>query len=383
MVDDIVLKGANFSRVLEATMKLFLGLDDLFSSGGTSLGLQNPPSLEMALNTIEELSLPSSILDNVDAAKVRSAKIIILAMAFMIRFAVVAPAKFEEAFYSFPKGLKSEAERFISRYITTRIVEAHLTDAHKFASEIRKLATTISHSLVSVGCFEDDLSFSLQKVVSPESLIFSAAGLPTRASTKIKSFLRGQYDDIQDPLVTSPSSASTLDDTDIDFTIRGTRSSREIVGIYTVGEATVSAKISFPASYPLKKVSVSLVQRMGLTDNQSIPLEMQLTKLISNHGSSMTDVFSMMKQTVDSILRGIEPCPVCYCVLDSDSRLPKLSCSTCSNKYHKSCLMKWFSKSIEPTCPLCRQPWVGFFLRPIERRAPVQLNFAGGMQFNV
>jgi hypothetical protein len=223
----------------------------------------------------------------------------------------VAPAKFEEAFYSFPKGLKSEAERFISRYITTRIVEAHLTDAHKFASEIRKLATTISHSLVSVGCFEDDLSFSLQKVVSPESLIFSAAGLPTRASTKIKSFLRGQYDDIQDPLVNSPSSASTLDDTDIDFTIRGTRSSREIVGIYTVGEATVSAKISFPASYPLKKVSVSLVQRMGLTDNQSIPLEMQLTKLISNHGSSMTDVFSMMKQTVDSILRGIEPCPVC------------------------------------------------------------------------
>jgi hypothetical protein len=176
--------------------------------------------------------------------------------------------------------------------------------------------------------------------------------LPFRPTMNISSFLHGFQQ--------SPSSSSTSRTDDVEFTIRGIRSSREIVGVYKVGEATVSAVISFPPSYPLKKVNVSLDQRMGLTDSQSKRLKLQLSKLISNHGSSMASVFTVLKQTVDLILRGVEPCPVCYCVLDTDSRLPRLSCTTCSNKYHKSCLMKWFSKAVEATCPLCRQKWQGY-----------------------
>ena len=363
-IDDIVLKGAMFTRVLEACMKLFLGLDDLFSNGVGSI-IQNPPALEMALNVTEELSFPPSILSDIDAARIRGAKIIILAMSFMIRFAAVAPSKFVEAFSSFPKGIKSEAVRFISRYVTTRIFEAHLADAHKFssdsrASEAKSKRQTSSNvqSLVALGSSENDLSFICQQIVSPESSTFAGAGVSLRPTTSITSFLRGFHDESLHHSPPSFSSSFTSTD-DVEFTIRGTQSSREIVGVYTVGEATVSATISFPSSYPLKKVTVILDQRMGLTDSQAQRLELQLSKLISNHGSSMASVFSVLKQTVDSILRGIEPCPVCYCVLDTDSRLPKLSCLTCSNKYHKSCLMKWFSKAVEPTCPLCRQPWRG------------------------
>jgi hypothetical protein len=358
-IDGIVLKGASFPRILEACMKLFLGLDDLFSGGGVGSVFQNPPALEMALNIIEESSFPPSMLSDVETARIRGAKIIILSMLFMIRFAAVAPSKFQEAFFSFPKGIKSDADRFISRYITTRIVEAHLTDAHKFASESRAIEASSKRptsldipSLVALGCSNDDLSFISKQILSPELCTFAGAGLPFRPTMNISSFLHGFQQ--------SPSSSSTSRTDDVEFTIRGIRSSREIVGVYKVGEATVSAVISFPPSYPLKKVNVSLDQRMGLTDSQSKRLKLQLSKLISNHGSSMASVFTVLKQTVDSILRGVEPCPVCYCVLDTDSRLPRLSCTTCSNKYHKSCLMKWFSKAVEATCPLCRQKWQGY-----------------------
>lgn len=52
-----------------------------------------------------------------------------------------------------------------------------------------------------------------------------------------------------------------------------------------------------------------------------------------------------------------DPCPVCYNFLDPSQKIPKSVCQTCHNKFHSSCLSKWFSYTIVPTCPFCNCTW--------------------------
>ena len=55
---------------------------------------------------------------------------------------------------------------------------------------------------------------------------------------------------------------------------------------------------------------------------------------------------------------GIEPCVICYSTLHPrDMSLPTLVCKTCKNRFHPSCLYKWFQTSHKHLCPLCQQAW--------------------------
>lgn len=38
----------------------------------------------------------------------------------------------------------------------------------------------------------------------------------------------------------------------------------------------------------------------------------------------------------------------------SDSSLPTKPCRTCKNRFHASCLFKWFNSSHSSSCPMCR-----------------------------
>ena len=58
-------------------------------------------------------------------------------------------------------------------------------------------------------------------------------------------------------------------------------------------------------------------------------------------------------------------CPICYSLVALPSRqLPGVTCATCNNSFHASCIFKWFSTqhAVESVgevdqalpCPLCR-----------------------------
>ena len=55
---------------------------------------------------------------------------------------------------------------------------------------------------------------------------------------------------------------------------------------------------------------------------------------------------------------GVEPCPICYCVISSaNGALPKMGCRQCTNRYHASCLFQYFSSSNKSVCPVCQTVW--------------------------
>ena len=65
----------------------------------------------------------------------------------------------------------------------------------------------------------------------------------------------------------------------------------------------------------------------------------------------------MWYQNVEKQFEGVEECPICYSIIQpSDHTLPKLKCRTCGNKFHSSCMFKWFSQG-KATCPMCRSLW--------------------------
>ena len=54
-------------------------------------------------------------------------------------------------------------------------------------------------------------------------------------------------------------------------------------------------------------------------------------------------------------MEGVEECFICYSVLhQSDKSLPSMQCKNCKNKFHVSCIRKWFNTSNKSNCPLCQ-----------------------------
>ena len=71
------------------------------------------------------------------------------------------------------------------------------------------------------------------------------------------------------------------------------------------------------------------------------------------------DAIRVWRKNVDKELDGVEPCPICYSVVQTtDHSLPRKSCYTCSTKFHSACLYRWFHSSHKSTCPMCRQEFM-------------------------
>lgn len=83
-------------------------------------------------------------------------------------------------------------------------------------------------------------------------------------------------------------------------------------------------------------------------------------RMLNSQDGSILDALLLWKQNVDKEFEGVEPCPVCYSVLCVKTHaMPNLECKTCNNRFHSSCLYKWFSSSGKNQCVLCQQPWNG------------------------
>ncbi|KAF4321283.1 hypothetical protein JM18_003881 [Phytophthora kernoviae] len=157
----------------------------------------------------------------------------------------------------------------------------------------------------------------------------------------------------------SGSTSSAGDQWDEDeMTVKGSRVSREITTTYVKDECALEMVLRVPSSYPLRSVEVECTKRIGISEDRWRRWVLQIIRVTASSDGSLLDAVMLWKGNVDKEFEGVEPCPICYSILNPKNMgLPSLPCKTCSNKYHNSCLYKWFNQSGKNKCPICQQPF--------------------------
>ncbi|KAL4155265.1 hypothetical protein PRNP1_007375 [Phytophthora ramorum] len=145
---------------------------------------------------------------------------------------------------------------------------------------------------------------------------------------------------------------------DEEMTVKGSRVSREITTTYIKDECALEMVVRVPSSYPLRCVEVECTKRIGISEDRWRRWVLQIIRVTSSRDGSLLDAVLLWKHNVDKEFEGVEPCPICYSILNPKNMgLPSLPCKTCNNKYHNSCLYKWFNQSGKNKCPICQQPF--------------------------
>ncbi|KAE9009510.1 hypothetical protein PF010_g5481 [Phytophthora fragariae] len=145
---------------------------------------------------------------------------------------------------------------------------------------------------------------------------------------------------------------------DEEMTVKGSRVSREITTTYMKDECALEMVVRVPSSYPLRCVEVECTKRIGISEDRWRRWVLQIIRVTSSRDGSLLDAVLLWKHNVDKEFEGVEPCPICYSILNPKNMgLPSLPCKTCNNKYHNSCLDKWFNQSGKNKCPICQQPF--------------------------
>ncbi|CAM9284140.1 unnamed protein product [Scytosiphon promiscuus] len=133
---------------------------------------------------------------------------------------------------------------------------------------------------------------------------------------------------------------------------------KSVVASYLKDECTLEAVIQLPPDYPLRNVEVTCSKRMGVSEGRWRQWVLQIVTLLSLQDGSVLDAVMMWKKNVDKEFEGVEPCVICYSVLHPKTMdLPQMTCKTCKNRFHSSCLYKWFHTSHKNKCPICQQTW--------------------------
>jgi hypothetical protein len=145
-----------------------------------------------------------------------------------------------------------------------------------------------------------------------------------------------------------------------ELSVSGSCVSREIVATYMQDECKLSLKIRIPPSFPLRNAEVDCQKTLGISEKRWRYWSLQIMRMLNSQDGSVLDALLLWKQNVDKEFVGVEPCPVCYSVLCVKTHaMPNLECKTCHNRFHSSCLYKWFNSSGNNQCVLCQQPWSG------------------------
>lgn len=143
-----------------------------------------------------------------------------------------------------------------------------------------------------------------------------------------------------------------------DFTVVGRVAAREITAVYHKDECAMEIAIRLPKAYPLRNVEVECRRKLGVPEGRWRKWTLQIVTTLASQDGSVLGAVELWKKNVDKQFEGIEPCPICYSILQPKiMALPSLECQTCHNKFHSDCLQKWFNTSHKSKCPLCQQPF--------------------------
>ncbi|KAG2188946.1 hypothetical protein INT44_004088, partial [Umbelopsis vinacea] len=149
--------------------------------------------------------------------------------------------------------------------------------------------------------------------------------------------------------------AKSLFAEDENFTVKALKAVNEIVAVYRVDDQNIEMAIRLPPMFPLRKVDVNGVQKVGVDEKRWRAWLLAVSAIIVSQNGNLVDALTLFKRNVSMHFEGIEDCTICYSIVSvTDRSLPSKQCRTCKNKYHASCLYKWFSSSNSSSCPLCR-----------------------------
>ena len=129
---------------------------------------------------------------------------------------------------------------------------------------------------------------------------------------------------------------------------------REIVGEYRTDELVFKVVLKVPDAYPLEPVDISFDQSANLSHKTKV-WTLRMRSRLEHENWRLLDLLLPIPDLVENILKGVEQCWICYCYVQAtDKSLPNSQCAGCSNKFHKACILKWFSTSNKSNCPLCQ-----------------------------
>ncbi|XP_065324107.1 uncharacterized protein LOC135931136 isoform X1 [Gordionus sp. m RMFG-2023] len=130
---------------------------------------------------------------------------------------------------------------------------------------------------------------------------------------------------------------------------------REISATYEADDFSIEIDIKLPLEYPLTPCQITCDKKSGINQTQWRTWLLQLNALIIYRDGSILDGLKLWKRNVDRYVKGAASCMICFSMIDpKDYSLGKNTCPQCKNKYHSTCLYKWFKTSHNTTCPLCR-----------------------------
>ena len=151
-----------------------------------------------------------------------------------------------------------------------------------------------------------------------------------------------------------------------EMNVSGNLAGGRIVATYLQDETELRVVVTVPAAFPLKNVTVDCSEAGG-GGGPAVGKKwgLMMNCLIKNQDGGIADALLMWKKNIDHEFQGVEPCPICYCVLEPKTRsMPTLNCKTCiSTHFHNGCLVKWFQQSGKNVCVVCQQDWKGGFRR--------------------
>lgn len=131
--------------------------------------------------------------------------------------------------------------------------------------------------------------------------------------------------------------------------LREIRARREIED-----EVEVEIVIWLPEQYPAKPANVDIRNLSSVSDAKKRHWLLEARQTIQNHG--ILPALKSVLARLNNYLEGIEPCAICYMMVNDLNKLPNKTCSQCHNIYHTDCLYQWFSTNNNKLCPMCRNP---------------------------
>ncbi|KAK0452099.1 uncharacterized protein EV420DRAFT_1273820 [Desarmillaria tabescens] len=163
---------------------------------------------------------------------------------------------------------------------------------------------------------------------------------------------------IRTELVHVKSSEAATELEDDTFKIKVAPNINEVVASYLVDEHQLEMKLKIPTDWPLHKIEVKDIKRIGVDEQhwRAWMLGVQQTIWASELANGrIVDGLGLFKKNVTLHFEGQVECAICYSIISvMDGTLPQRPCKTCKNRFHGGCLYKWFNTSHSSSCPLCR-----------------------------
>jgi len=140
------------------------------------------------------------------------------------------------------------------------------------------------------------------------------------------------------------------------LTVSGSRISRVIEVACVRDDTVLELSIRIAPDSPLSPPTVQFANKVP---DKWLRWGLNITTLLVRQDGSLLDAVLLWKKNLDREFEGVEPCPICYSVLQAaDTTPPNLACQTCKAVFHRKCLATWWATSHHSLCPLCRQSFM-------------------------